>query len=144
MRSWLLCLSCWHWGCDLSDGSEKPIAYASRTLSNSEANYSQMEREALGIIFELMKFHQYLYGSTFTLVTDQKPLVTNFEPTTSLSTVAATQVQRWPLPHQGTVIPFGGIATENVDCLSRLSQTVDQDQVLLLQNSVCVVQEFIG
>ncbi|KAL6458039.1 hypothetical protein MHYP_G00332690 [Metynnis hypsauchen] len=43
-------------------GEEKPIAFASRTLSKVEQNYAQIEREALAIIFVVRKIHQYLYG----------------------------------------------------------------------------------
>ena len=50
------------------DGSERPVAYASRTLSASERNYSQLEKEALSLIFGLRRFHQFLYGRKFTLV----------------------------------------------------------------------------
>ena len=41
----------------LSSGEEKPIAYASRTLSNSERNNSQIDKESLAIIFAVKHFH---------------------------------------------------------------------------------------
>ena len=53
---------------------ERPIAYASITLTVSERNYSQLEKEALSLVFAIQKFHQYLYGHEFTLCTDHKPL----------------------------------------------------------------------
>ena len=58
----------------MEDGLERPIAYASRTLAAAEKNYSQLEKEALAIIFDLGKFHQYVYGKKFTIITDHKPL----------------------------------------------------------------------
>jgi len=56
------------------NGDVRPIAYASRRLTRPEQNYAQVEREALAIIFGVRRFHQYLYGRNFTLVTDHKPL----------------------------------------------------------------------
>ena len=47
------------------DGSDKPIAYASRSLAPAEKKYSQLEKEGLAIVFGVKKFHQYLYGRKF-------------------------------------------------------------------------------
>ncbi|KAL5463984.1 hypothetical protein EMCRGX_G032937, partial [Ephydatia muelleri] len=79
------------------DGQERPIAFASRTLSAAELSYSQIEKESLSLVYGVKKFHQYLYGRKFVLVTDHKPLVTLLGPTSGIPTLAAARLQRWAL-----------------------------------------------
>ena len=51
----------------MEDNTEKPISFASRTLSAPEKKYAQVEKEALTIIFAVQKFHQYLHGRRFSI-----------------------------------------------------------------------------
>ena len=81
----------------MEDGTERPIAYASRTLTDAEKGYAQLEKEALAIVFGVRKFHKYLYGHKFTLITDHKPLTVIFGPKTGVPTLAALRLQRWSL-----------------------------------------------
>ena len=82
----------------LPSGEEKPIAYASRTLSNSERNYSQIDKESLAIIFAVKHFHFFLYGKDrFTIYMDHKPLISLFGEHAKLPTLVAARLQRWAL-----------------------------------------------
>eukprot|EP00731_Ephydatia_muelleri_P023099 Em0015g682a len=105
------------------EGTERPIVYVSRTLSDAERNYAQIEKEALAIIFGVKRFHVYLYGRKFLLLTDHKPLTTIFGPKTGLPVVAASRLQRWALVLSAYQYDVKFRATEehgNVDGLSRL------------------------
>ncbi|XP_039890321.1 uncharacterized protein K02A2.6-like [Simochromis diagramma] len=54
----------------------KPIAYASRSMTESECRYAQIEKECLGLVFGLERFHSFVYGlPSFTAETDHRPLV---------------------------------------------------------------------
>lgn len=79
------------------DGEERPVRFASRTLTQAERNYSQIEREGLAVIFGVTRFRQYLYGRRFTLVTDNKPLASILGPKTQFPALAAARMQRWAL-----------------------------------------------
>ena len=81
----------------LEDGSEHPISFASRTLTKAEINYSNLETEALAVIFGVKKFHQYLYDRPFALETDHKPLESLFNEKKAIPTMTAARIQRWAL-----------------------------------------------
>ncbi|KAK3731996.1 hypothetical protein QZH41_005497 [Actinostola sp. cb2023] len=75
------------------DGVSRPVAYASRTLTDVERRYSQTEKEALAVVWGCEKFHLYLYGTEFTLFTDHKPLEVIYSPRAK----PPARIERWVL-----------------------------------------------
>ena len=80
-----------------ADGSERPLANVSKTLTDTQRRYSQIQKEALAIVFALHKFHQFLYGRKFILVTDHQPLTSLFGPNKATPALAANRLARWAL-----------------------------------------------
>ncbi|UYV62505.1 hypothetical protein LAZ67_2000885 [Cordylochernes scorpioides] len=121
---------------------ETPIAFASRTLTEAERRYSQLEKEALSIIFGCEKFRQYLLGREFVLITDNRPLMHIFSPQKSIPICAASRIKRWSLKLSAFKYTVEFRKTDdngNADALSRLplvsktTESLDEDQVLLLR-----------
>ena len=69
------------------------VAYASRSLSPTEQRYSQTEREALAAVWGCEKFHMYLIGTSFELITDHKALEMIYSPKSK----PPTRIERWAL-----------------------------------------------
>ena len=56
-----------------------PIAFASKSLTDTEHRYSNIEREALGILHGLKKCHHYCFAREVLVITNHKPLVAIFK-----------------------------------------------------------------
>ncbi len=103
------------------EGKEYVIAYASRSNNKTEKNYSSYEGECLAVVWVIIHFRPYLYGTNFTLYTDHQPikwLMTN------------GKLARWALilqEYEFKVIHRPGITHQNVDTMSRRPLTTSED-----------------
>lgn len=52
----------------------QPLEFASRTLTDTQQRYAQIEKELLAVQFGIQHFHQYVYGQTLLIELDHKPL----------------------------------------------------------------------
>ena len=107
----------------LTNGTERPIGFASRTLSPAEQKYSQIEKESLACVFGVKHFHSYLYGHHFNLITDHKPLLTILHEHRAIPTTTSNRIQRWALTlsmYDYTISFKPSSLHSNADALSRI------------------------
>jgi transposase InsO family protein len=109
-------------GAVLSQGEisrDLPVAFASRTLSKAERSYSTTEKELLAVVWGMRYFRPYLYGKTFKVVTDHKPLtwIMNVKD-------PGSRLLRWRIKleeYDYEVVYRKGALNTNADALSRIS-----------------------
>lgn len=96
----------------------KVIRYASRSLSDCEKRYSQTEKEALALVVACEKFHNWIYGIEFELVTDYKALECIFSPKSK----PCARIERWVLrlqPYKYKVVYEKGCHRPVIEISSR-------------------------
>ncbi|VDL66057.1 unnamed protein product [Nippostrongylus brasiliensis] len=118
------------------DGTEKAIQHACRTLTAAERNYGQVEKEALAITSAVRKFHRYVYGRHFELLTDHKPLLAIFGSKKGVPVYTANRLQRWALLLKNYNFTINYTSTSNfgqADALSRLiaEQPVPEEDTII-------------
>ena len=121
------------------DGTRQPVHFVSRSLATAEAHYSQIEREALAIVFAVKRLHSYLYGRRFTLRTDHRPLLRIFGNNADLPATAVSRLQRWRVvlsAYDYDLEHICGCDNVAADCLSRLPQPLTTAQVNAITRAV--------
>ncbi|KAL5260064.1 hypothetical protein ACHWQZ_G010249 [Mnemiopsis leidyi] len=104
------------------NGVDRPIEFISRTLSPTERRYSQIDREALSIVWSVKRFHRYVYARPFKLLTDHEPLQHIYNPDKGIPEMGSSRVLRWAVilsAYQFTVKYRSTKKHGNADVLSR-------------------------
>lgn len=128
----------------MPDGTERPIMYASTSLNKAEKNYSQIEREALGLVFGVKYFHSYIFGRKFELRTDHKPLLAIFGSKTGIPVITANRLQRYALILLAYDFNIRYISSESfayADFVSRLVKKTDRPDEDVIIAAIRVVEQ---
>ena len=117
------------------------IAYASRSLTQAEERYAQIEKEALAVVFGCTKFHKLIYGMPdLTIESDHKPLETIMKKPIHR---APLRIQRMLLklqPYSFKLIHTKGTAIGLADCLSRLPTDDSTDRNDYLDDDLMILK----
>ncbi|EGT45435.1 hypothetical protein CAEBREN_28903, partial [Caenorhabditis brenneri] len=131
------------------NGDEKPIAHAARSLNAAEKNYSQIEKEGLGLIFAVKRFHKYLFGRKFLLRTDHKPLLSIFGSKKGIPVHSQNRLVRWSTILRGYDFDIEYVKTDDfgqADALSRMIQKfpTENEDIVIAQVEVEVEETLHG
>ena len=126
---------------DFTGDEEKPIAYASRTLSPAEQKYSQLDQETLAIVYGAKTINQYLNGKQFNILSEHKPLQYPLSADKAVPSMSTARFQRWALTLSAyKYVSRPGEKMANADMLSHLplpeagpEEPVPPETVLLLE-----------
>ncbi|KMQ86390.1 hypothetical protein RF55_14627 [Lasius niger] len=122
------------------NGDDRPVCFASRTLTDAEKNYAHHDKEGLAVVFGILKFYQYLFENEFLIQTDNSALSRIFHPEKSVPEISTARLQRWAIFLSAFRYKVKHIRGEQnyADWLSRLpikSDTQKVKTVSILQNS---------
>ena len=126
----------------MEDGQERPVVFASRTLAAAEKNYSQLDKEALAIIFGVKKFHRYLAGRKFCIFSDHCPFQYLLGERNAIPAMASARVQRWALTlsaYDYQIVYKPGSKHANADSLSRLPLPEEPTEVPVPGDTILVI-----
>ena len=107
----------------MDDGSERPIAFISRSLTPAEKRCAQLDKEALAIIFGVKKFNQFLLGRKIVILSVQRPLQHLLSESKMVPTLASSRIKQWALTlsaYDYEIHYKPGKDHANADVLSRL------------------------
>jgi hypothetical protein len=113
---------------------DKPVAYFSKKLGEAEKNYSNIEREALAVVWGVERCRQFLLGTRFTIRTDHQPLEFLFGRNRELPKVATSRVMRWAIrlmAYDFDIKYIKGNEIPHVDALNRLEFKNDDGEECL-------------
>jgi hypothetical protein len=103
----------------------KPVCYASKSLSDTEARYAQIEKEFLAVLFACKKFHYYVYGRRIIIQTDHLPLISIMQK--DINSIPSRRLQCIKLKlsrYNVTLVYVPGKKMFFADALSRASYSV--------------------
>lgn len=123
------------------DGTTKPIAHASRTLLPAEKNYSQIEKEALSIVFGVKKYHRFLHGRSFVLQTDHKPLLSIFGGKKGIPTHTANRLRRWGVTLLNYHFRMEYVKSKEHGHVDGLSRLIPKNEEMLEETVIAALTE---
>ena len=124
----------------------KIVKIGSTVLSQSQKNYSNIEREAAAIVEGVKYFHQFLVGRKFCLVTDHQPLIRIFSNDKSVSDRVSQRLQRWAMmlrSYNFSISYKRGELISLADCLSRFpaTNTLSSAEVATIESRICIMAD---